>query len=34
LRYGASALGVEFDEHLSVVIEALAERQAELLPAD
>jgi putative nucleotidyltransferase with HDIG domain len=34
LRYGASALGVEFDEHLSVVIEALAERQAELLPSD
>ena len=33
LRHGADDLGVEFDEHLSLVIEALAERQEELLPA-
>lgn len=33
LRRGASELGVDFDEHLSVVIEALAEREGELLPA-
>lgn len=33
LRRGASELGVDFDEHLSVVIGALAEREGELLPA-
>src|SRR5579884_3246972 len=33
LRHGAEALGVEFDEHLQVVIGALAERQDELMPA-
>jgi predicted hydrolase (HD superfamily) len=33
LRRGASELGVDFDEHLSVVIGALAEREDELLPA-
>jgi putative nucleotidyltransferase with HDIG domain len=32
LREGADALGVDFDEHLSFVIEALAARQAELVP--
>jgi predicted hydrolase (HD superfamily) len=32
LKRGASELGVDFDEHLSVVIGALAERQDELLP--
>jgi putative nucleotidyltransferase with HDIG domain len=32
LRRGASELGVDFDEHLEVVIEALTERQAELVP--
>jgi putative nucleotidyltransferase with HDIG domain len=31
LRRGASELGVDFDEHLAVVIAALAERQDELL---
>ena len=31
LRRGASDLGVDFDEHLAVVIGALAERQEELL---
>jgi hypothetical protein len=30
---GAAALGVDFDEHLSIVIAALAERRAELMPA-
>ena len=34
LRQGAEELGVDFDEHLSVVIGALAERQDELLPSD
>jgi predicted hydrolase (HD superfamily) len=33
LRHGAEDLGVDFDEHLSLVIEALAQRQEELLPA-
>jgi predicted hydrolase (HD superfamily) len=33
LLEGAAALGVEFDEHLAVVIEALAERRDELLPS-
>jgi putative nucleotidyltransferase with HDIG domain len=32
LREGADALGVDFDEHLAFVIDALAERQAELVP--
>jgi putative nucleotidyltransferase with HDIG domain len=32
LHEGAEALGVDFDQHLAFVIEALAERQAELLP--
>src|SRR5581483_9332969 len=32
LQRGASELGVDFDEHLSVVIGALAEREDELLP--
>jgi putative nucleotidyltransferase with HDIG domain len=30
---GAAALGVDFDEHLSIVIAALAERRDELMPA-
>lgn len=33
LRRGASELGVDFDEHLSLVIGALTEREGELLPA-
>jgi putative nucleotidyltransferase with HDIG domain len=33
LRQGADELGVDFDEHLQVVIDALAERREELLPA-
>src|SRR5436309_6676254 len=33
LRHGAEELGVEFDEHLGIVIAALAERQDELMPA-
>ena len=33
LRRGAEELGVDFDEHLSIVITALAERQDELMPA-
>jgi putative nucleotidyltransferase with HDIG domain len=32
LRQGAEGLGVDFDEHLSFVIAALAERRDELLP--
>ncbi len=32
LRDGAAALGVEFDEHVEIVIAALTERQDELLP--
>ncbi|HEY8762812.1 MAG TPA: HDIG domain-containing metalloprotein [Solirubrobacteraceae bacterium] len=31
LRAGAEALGVDFDEHLAIVIGALAERQEELI---
>ena len=34
LRHGAEELGVEFDEHLAIVIGALAARQDELMPAD
>jgi putative nucleotidyltransferase with HDIG domain len=30
---GAEALGVDFDEHLTIVIRALSERQDELVPA-
>jgi putative nucleotidyltransferase with HDIG domain len=33
LLRGAEALGVDFDEHLTVVIGALSERQDELVPA-
>jgi putative nucleotidyltransferase with HDIG domain len=33
LRHGAEALGVDFDEHLAIVIGALAEREDELMPA-
>ena len=33
LREGAEELGVDFDEHLEIVIAALAERRDELLPA-
>ena len=33
LRHGAEDLGVDFDEHLTIVIGALAERQDELMPA-
>src|SRR5579875_884549 len=33
LRRGAEELGVDFDEHVAFVIEALATRQEELLPA-
>jgi putative nucleotidyltransferase with HDIG domain len=33
LRRGAEELGVDFDEHLAFVIDALADRRAELLPA-
>jgi putative nucleotidyltransferase with HDIG domain len=32
LRHGAEELGVDFDEHLAIVIDALAERQDELMP--
>ena len=32
LRQGAEELGVDFDEHLSFVIAALAERREDLLP--
>jgi predicted hydrolase (HD superfamily) len=32
LRRGAEELGVDFDEHLAIVIAALAERQDELAP--
>ena len=34
LYHGAEDLGVDFDEHLSVVIGALAEREAELMGTD
>ncbi len=33
LRHGAENLGVDFDEHLQIVIDALADRREELLPA-
>jgi predicted hydrolase (HD superfamily) len=33
LVHGAEELGVDFDEHLTIVIGALAERQDELMPA-
>ena len=33
LRHGAEELGVDFDEHLTIVIAALAEKQDELMPA-
>jgi predicted hydrolase (HD superfamily) len=33
LRRGAEQLGVDFDEHLAFVIEALADRRQELMPA-
>ena len=33
LRLGAEELGVDFDEHLAFVIQALADRRQELLPA-
>jgi len=33
LTQGAAELGVDFDEHLTIVISALAERRDELLPA-
>jgi putative nucleotidyltransferase with HDIG domain len=33
LRRGADELGVDFDEHLAFVIQALADRRQELLPA-
>jgi putative nucleotidyltransferase with HDIG domain len=34
LRHGADELGVDFDEHLTIVIDALAERRDELLGAE
>jgi len=34
LVHGAEDLGVDFDEHLTIVIGALAERQDELMPPD
>ncbi|MHB8659028.1 MAG: HDIG domain-containing metalloprotein [Solirubrobacteraceae bacterium] len=34
LRQGAEELGVDFDEHLAIVIQALAERRDDLLPAE
>jgi putative nucleotidyltransferase with HDIG domain len=33
LRHGAEELGVDFDEHLQTVIDALTERREELMPA-
>ena len=33
LRHGAEELGVDFDEHLAIVIGSLAEKQDELMPA-
>ncbi len=33
MRLGAEELGVDFDEHLAIVIAALTERREELLPA-
>jgi predicted hydrolase (HD superfamily) len=34
LRHGAEDLGVDFDEHLEIVIGALNERREELMPAE
>ena len=34
LLHGAKGLGVDFDEHLTIVIGALAEKQDELMPAE
>jgi predicted hydrolase (HD superfamily) len=34
MQRGASELGVDFDEHLAVVIGALAERADELMSVD
>jgi len=34
LQHGAEELGVDFDEHLTIVIAALAAKQDELMPAD
>jgi putative nucleotidyltransferase with HDIG domain len=34
LREGAEDLGVDFDEHLAIVIAALQQRSAELMPAE
>ncbi len=34
LRHGAEELGVDFDEHLTIVIGALADREYELMPAE
>src|SRR6201997_5030349 len=34
LRHGAEELGVDFDEHVTIVIEALAAKQDELMPAE
>jgi len=34
LRHGAEQLGVDFDEHFTIVIAALAAKQDELMPAD
>jgi hypothetical protein len=33
IRTGAEELGVDFDEHLTIVIAALTERRDELMPA-
>jgi putative nucleotidyltransferase with HDIG domain len=33
LRHGAEDLGVDFDEHLQIVIDALTERRDELMPS-
>jgi predicted hydrolase (HD superfamily) len=33
LTSGAAELGVDFDEHLRIVIDALTERRDELMPA-
>ena len=32
--HGAEELGVDFDEHLAIVIAALEERSDELMPAE
>jgi putative nucleotidyltransferase with HDIG domain len=34
LREGADGLGIDFDEHLQLVIDALTERRDELMPVD